>query len=328
MAIINLTTIDSITQLEDFDDEYVYDIGVRSNDPYFFANDILVHNSVYFSAWPAIQQEVESGAMEWNKDICIQLYDTIAEQVNQSFPGFMERAFHCTRELGSIIRGGRELVASKGLFIKKKRYAVLIYDKEGKRKDINGRPGDVKAMGLDLKRSDTPKVVQDFLSSILLDVLTDSDRDRIIERIRKFKQEFQKHPPWEKGTPKRVNNLTKYVEQEQRQGKANMPGHVRAAMNWNNLRRMNSDNYSMSIVDGMKIIVCKLKTNPLGFTSVAYPIDITHIPQWFKDLPFDDGDMEETIVDQKLENLLGTLKWNIVASTNIKNNFEDLFSFE
>ena len=84
----------------------------------------------------------------------------------------------------------------------------------------------------------------------------------------------------------------------------------------------------MSIVDGMKIIVCKLKTNPLGLTSVAYPIDITHIPQWFKDLPFDDGDMEETIVDQKLENLLGTLKWNIVASTNIKNNFEDLFSFE
>ena len=285
-------------------------------------------DSVYFSAWPAIQQEVESGTMQWNKDICIQLYDTIAEQVNQSFPGFMERAFHCTRDLGSIIRGGRELVASKGLFIKKKRYAVLIYDKEGKRKDINGKPGDVKAMGLDLKRSDTPKVVQDFLSSILLDVLTESDKDKIIERIREFKLEFQKRPPWEKGTPKRVNNLTKYVEQEQKLGKANMPGHVRAAMNWNNLRRMNSDNYSMSIVDGMKIIVCKLKNNPLGFTSVAYPIDLTHIPQWFKDLPFDDGDMEETIVDQKLENLLGVLKWDISASTNIKNNFEDLFSFE
>jgi DNA polymerase elongation subunit (family B) len=266
--------------------------------------------------------------MEWSKDTCIQLYDKIADQVNESFPSFMERAFHCTRDLGTIIKGGRELVASKGIFIKKKRYAVLIYDKEGKRKDTNGKPGDLKAMGLDLKRSDTPKVVQDFLSSILLDVLTGQTKDYIIGRIKEFKLDFRNRPPWEKGTPKRVNNLTNYVEQEQKLGKANMPGHVRAAMNWNNLRRLNSDNYSMSIVDGMKIIVCKLKNNPLGYTSVAYPIDENHIPNWFKDLPFDDSEMEGTIVDQKVENLLGVLNWNIIASTDIKSSFLDLFSFE
>ena len=285
-------------------------------------------DSVYFSAWPIIKTEVESGTMEWNKDTCIQLYDKIADQVNESFPAFMERAFHCTRDLGAIIKGGRELVASKGIFIKKKRYAVLIYDKEGKRKDTNGKPGDLKAMGLDLKRSDTPKVVQDFLSSILLDVLTGQTKDYIIGRIKEFKLDFRNRPPWEKGTPKRVNNLTNYVEQEQKLGKANMPGHVRAAMNWNNLRRLNSDNYSMSIVDGMKIIVCKLKNNPLGYTSVAYPIDENHIPNWFKDLPFDDSEMEGTIVDQKVENLLGVLNWNIIASTDIKSSFLDLFSFE
>jgi DNA polymerase elongation subunit (family B) len=285
-------------------------------------------DSVYFSAWPIIKAEVESGTMEWNKDTCIQLYDKIADQVNESFPAFMERAFHCTRDLGTIIKGGRELVASKGIFIKKKRYAVLIYDKEGKRKDTNGKPGDLKAMGLDLKRSDTPKVVQDFLSSILLDVLTGQTKDYIIGRIKEFKLDFRNRPPWEKGTPKRVNNLTNYVEQEQKLGKANMPGHVRAAMNWNNLRRLNSDNYSMSIVDGMKIIVCKLKNNPLGYTSVAYPIDENHIPNWFKDLPFDDSEMEGTIVDQKVENLLGVLNWNIIASTDIKSSFLDLFSFE
>jgi DNA polymerase elongation subunit (family B) len=285
-------------------------------------------DSVYFSAWPIIKTEVESGTMEWSKDTCIQLYDKIADQVNESFPSFMERAFHCTRDLGTIIKGGRELVASKGIFIKKKRYAVLIYDKEGKRKDTNGKPGDLKAMGLDLKRSDTPKVVQDFLSSILLDVLTGQTKDYIIGRIKEFKLDFRNRPPWEKGTPKRVNNLTNYVEQEQKLGKANMPGHVRAAMNWNNLRRLNSDNYSMSIVDGMKIIVCKLKNNPLGYTSVAYPIDENHIPNWFKDLPFDDSEMEGTIVDQKVENLLGVLNWNIIASTDIKSSFLDLFSFE
>jgi hypothetical protein len=240
----------------------------------------------------------------------------------------MERACHCPREMGSIIKAGRELIASKGLFIKKKRYAVLIYDLEGKRLDVDGKPGKVKAMGLDLKRSDTPKLVQEFLSKILLQVLTGSEREEIIDEIREFKNEFIKLPPWQKGTPKRVNNLTKYTEEEIRKGRTNMPGHVRAAMNWNNLKKMYGDNYSMSIVDGMKTIVCKLKDNPLGLTSVGYPTDEARIPQWFKDLPFDDGLMEDTIVDQKLENLLGVLKWDITANVDVKSTFSSFFTFK
>ena len=285
-------------------------------------------DSVYFSAWPAVKEEVEAGRMEWNKDICLQVYDGIADQVNESFPAFMERACHCPREMGAIIKGGRELVAEKGLFIKKKRYAVLIYDLEGNRLDKDGKPGKVKAMGLDLKRSDTPKFVQDFLSEILLDVLTGSGRDEIIEKVREFKYKFKDLPAWEKGTPKRVNNLTKYTAEEQKLGKANLPGHVRAAMNWNSLRRMYGDNYSMQIVDGMKTIVCKLKDNPLGYTSVGYPTDASQIPDWFKDLPFDQDLMETTIVDQKVENLLGVLEWGISDSTDIRSTFDSLFTFE
>ena len=285
-------------------------------------------DSCYFTAWPAIKEDVEAGKMEWNKDIAVQLYDSISDQVNESFPGFCEKAFHVSRKQGELIKGGRELVALKGLFIKKKRYAVLIYDMEGKRLDTHGSPGKVKAMGLDLKRSDTPKVVQDFLSELLLETLTGADREKLIAKVREFKILFTERPAWEKGTPKRVNNLTKYTKEEQRLGKANMPGHVRAAMNWNNLRRMHSDRYSLSIVDGMKTIVCKLRDNPLGYTSVGYPIDETHIPEWFKDLPFDDASMETGIVDQKVENLLGVLNWKISENTQISTTFDDLFTFD
>jgi DNA polymerase elongation subunit (family B) len=284
-------------------------------------------DSCYFSAWPVLQKSVEAGEMEWNKDICIQLYDSIADQVNESFPGFMEQAFHCPREMGLVIKGGREVVASKGLFITKKRYAVMIVDKEGKRQDIDGKPGKVKAMGLDLKRSDTPKVIQDFLSDILHDVLTDATRDAVVEKIRTFKYAFSERPAWEKGSPKRVNNLTKYGAAEAAQGKANMPGHVRAALNWNNMRRMNSDNYSMQIVDGMKTIVCKLKSNALGWTSIGYPTDEQRLPAWFTELPFDDGLMEATVVDGKVDNLLGVLDWDLAAATNTENTFTSLFSF-
>jgi hypothetical protein len=181
---------------------------------------------------------------------------------------------------------------------------------------------------LDLKRSDTPKVVQDFLSELLLDVLTGGAKEQVYDKVRDFKIAFQDRPAWEKGTPKRVNNLTKYSAEEARLGKANMPGHVRAAMNWNNLKKMHGDNYSTSIVDGMKTIVCKLKDNPLGFTSVGYPTDETRIPQWFKDLPFDQDLMEMGIVNQKVENLLGVLDWDIPNNTDIKTTFDNLFTFE
>ena len=284
-------------------------------------------DSCYFSAWPVLQKEVAEGRMEWTSDTCIKLYNGIADQVNESFPGFMEQAFHVPREMGSVIRGGRELVATKGLFITKKRYAVMYIDKENKRVDVNGRPGKVKAMGLDLKRSDTPKVIQDFLSEVLNEVLQGAGREQIIEKIRQFKLDFKERPGWEKGSPKRVNNLTKFVKAEDREGKTNMPGHVRAAMNWNTMRRMHSDNYSMQIMDGQKVIVCKLKKNPLDWTSIAYPTDVLHLPQWFKDLPFDDNGMETTVIDGKLDNLLGVLEWDIDSSTNTTNTFQSLFEF-
>jgi DNA polymerase elongation subunit (family B) len=284
-------------------------------------------DSCYFSAWGAVKKDVADGKMQWSNETAIALYDSIADEVNQSFPGFMEQAFHVPREMGSVIRGGREMVASKGLFITKKRYAVMVIDKEGKRKDTNGHPGDVKVMGLDLKRSDTPKVIQEFLSGVLQDVLTGSARDEVIETIRNFKYVFSERPGWEKGSPKRVNNLTMYSKKEEREGRANMPGHVRAAINWNNLRRMNSDNHSMQIVDGMKVIVCKLKSNPLGWTSIAYPTDVMHLPVWFKELSFDDAGMEATVIDGKVDNLLSVLNWNLASATNTENTFENLFDF-
>jgi len=82
----------------------------------------------------------------------------------------------------------------------------------------------------------------------------------------------------------------------------------------------------MQIMDGMKVVVCKLKSNPLDYTSVAYPVDELRLPQWFKDLPFDHEAMENTIIDNKLENLIGVLKWRILNTQN-SNTFNKLFEF-
>ena len=283
-------------------------------------------DSCYFSAYSTLKKDIEKGQIPWSRESVIELYDTIGETVNGTFVKFMQDAFHCPKTRGDVIKAGREIVASKGLFITKKRYAVLYYDKEGKRADIDG-PGKIKAMGLDLKRSDTPVVIQDFLSAVLTRVLNGETKESVLEYITDFRTEFKTRPGWEKGSPKRANNITDYREKEKKAGKTNMPGHVRASLNWNTLKRMMDDKYSMNIVDGAKVIVCKIKDNPMSYTSVAYPVDELRLPQWFKDLPFDDAEMETTVIDEKLENLIGVLEWDI-SSTRSDNTFSKLFDFE
>jgi DNA polymerase elongation subunit (family B) len=283
-------------------------------------------DSVYFSAHKTLAKEIESGSIPWTKESVISLYDKIADEVNTTFASYMNKAFHCPTTRGAVIKAGRELVALKGLFITKKRYAVLYYDKEGERVDKTGKEGKVKAMGLDLKRSDTPVFVQNFLSDVLYKVLIGNTEEEVLKAISEFRSDFKARPGWEKGSPKRANNVTDYWEKEKKQGKANMPGHVRASINWNTCRQMYGDKYSLPITDGAKVIVCKLKNNPLNYTSIAYPVDELRIPDWFKDLPFDSEAMEQTILDQKIDNLIGVLDWD-VQSTETSNTFNKLFEF-
>lgn len=279
-------------------------------------------DSVFFSAHRVLKDRIDAGEIAWNKETVVQLYDSAAEIINESFPDFMFRTFH-TPHSKSVIRAGRELVAYSGLFITKKRYAVLVYDKEGKRKDVNGSAGETKVKGLDLRRADTPVFVQQFLEQVLMMVLNDKNNDEVLEFIEDFRLKFREKSPWQMGVPKRVNNLTKFRAQEKSKGKTNMPGHVRASLNWNKLKEMNGDKYSLSIVDGQKTIVCKLQNNLLGMTSVAYPIDQLQLPNWFKELPFDAASMEQGIIDAKLKNLLGVLNWNYESQD--KSDLSNLF---
>lgn len=312
---------------------------------YDYVGEAIVYgdtDSCYFSVWPIIKDQVEAGKLTWNKEASIELYDNIAEQTNATFPEFMERAFHCPRKNGAIIKAGRELIGDRSIFITKKRYAINIFDKEGKRKDTNGKMGQIKAMGLDLKRSDTPKFIQEFLFGILENVLAGHKKEDIINKVTDFKRKLRELESWRKGSPKSVNNLTMYANKAKASvkkmntklfkasdddGDTNMPGHVRASLNYNYLRKMHGDNYSQQIVDGMKIIVCKLKDNPLGFTSVAYPVDELRLPLWFTQLPFDDAEMERILVDEKIDNLIGVLGWDMRLATDISTTVHDLFVF-
>ncbi len=335
---IERTVVTRINCLGEIND-YVYDLSIKNLDPMFFGNDFLIFNtdSIYFSAYEVMKHQKDFEDYEWTKENVIDLYDKIADITNNSFSDFMVNAFGCSTESGKIIRASREVCALKGLFIAKKRYAILIFDKEGKRKDQNGKHGEIKAMGLDLKRADTPKPVQDFLNEVLVKVLTDNSKEEVLDFISNFRKEFRSWDSWMKGSPKRVNNLTHYgnmlkeidgtdISIKNKTKTSMIPGHVLASFNWNKLKNVYNDNYSITIQDGAKVVVCKLKKNSSGLTSVAYPVDQLSLPKWFKELPFDDDAMEAAIIDKKLQNMISILSWDLNANRK-DTSFEDLFSF-
>ncbi len=295
-------------------------------------------DSVFFSAYPALRKEIDSGEIIWTKESVIDLYDTIAEEVSNTFPQFMLETFNVPVARGTVIKSGREVIGETALFIKKKRYAIMVYDEEGTRRDSNGAPGKMKITGLDLRRSDTPKVVQDFLRHVLEMTLVLTSEEEIIKFIREFKRDFASKKPWQKGTPKAVNNLSKYgdilenyTKKKNIKGKLvkpTIPGHVMASINWNTLRDRYGDKFSGRIVDGQKIVVCPLKpNNDIRMHSIAYPVDEPHLPEWFTTLPFDEDAMMQTVVDKRLENLLGILKWDLTRTSLDVEHMEELFDF-
>jgi DNA polymerase elongation subunit (family B) len=294
-------------------------------------------DSSMFSFYDILKDKEEYKDFDWSKENIIQMADLIMDQVNDTFPEFMKQTFNTSLKHGSLIKAGRDFVASTALFIKKKKYAVMMYDQENIRLDVDGKPGKMKIMGLDLKRSDTPKFVQKFLENLLQDILTDVDKESMYQKVKVFRDEFKKCPSWEKGSPKKVSNMTEYSEKYEDarkikitshggKGKITMPGHVRASINWNNMCDMFNDLYVGRINDGTRIVVYQLKKNSHAITSIAFPVDEPHMPDWFKKLPFDDDAMEEVVIDKKLENLVGVLNWDLSQTKN--NDNDEFFIFK
>ena len=281
-------------------------------------------DSVYFSAAPIMQDQ------ELDMDSAIKLYDHVSNTVSDTFPKYLKDTFNVPLESGAVMIAGREVVGRAGLFLTKKRYGILCLDIEG----YQPEGGKLKAMGLEIKRSDTPEFIQDFLEELLVDCLNSLGEEHVLDKIKEFKKYFKTLDPWGKGMPKRANNVTMYTSRMMEQARApqtnslyklnalknektsNMvPGHVRASINWNNLKKANSDAYSLTITDGAKVVVCKLRNNPMGYTSVAYPTDELNLPQWFKDLPFDEEAMEEAVLDKKVSNVIGPMGFDLSRTT-------------
>lgn len=291
-------------EISEIKDEYVYDIVMKdSSHPYYFGDDILVHNSCYFKTYGS------------DKEDAIQIANDVADYVNSTFKDFMSNAFLCDEQHSGLMKAAREVVGSRSLFQAKKKYIIRVVD-------LDGKPVDkLKTMGSEIKKSDTPKPIQQFLKDVvwkILDGQSYSEIETFVNDTRRglFKK-INRDDLLLLGVSKQVNNLDKFYTEFQNvelpgKGRAKLPGHVRAAINYNEEAKKHEGNGAELIRSGEKIRIFYLKDNPNKYTTMAFPAGKDGFPKWFIDeFDIDTKLTEEKMVDAKLKGIFSALGWDV-----------------
>lgn len=234
------------------------------------------------------------------EDMAIKIADNVGKKVNASFNDFCRKAFLIQPDFENIVKCSREAVAKRGIFVAKKRYVLKLIDLDGYRTD------KLKAMGLEMKKTTTPKHIQKFLADVVNMILNgDHEWLEIEDFIIDFRTKTMNSDQiLEWGLPKGVQKVESYYEQYKINNKTRLPGHVSATIFFNLCIKEYNDVENMPIVSGTKIKVFYLNEKIGRFKSIALPTDLVEIPQWFHDNYTIDKDKHQIrLIDNNLEKI-------------------------
>jgi DNA polymerase elongation subunit (family B) len=250
--------------------------------------------------------------------------DDIAAKTNATFPEFMAARFNCTGGRELLIKAAREVVAERGLFLHaKKKYTLKVVNLDGV--DLRAKP-KLKSMGSEIKKADTPKVVQEFLKGLMDLVLAGNPYSDLEKFVNKSRGSLihRNDDLLSLGVSKQINNLDAFYAAWVRGGKKdgkvrmkdgeskNVPGHVRAAINYNELVTAHDPGGSKLLKSGDKGMIFYLEANRLGLKTVAFPADMMHLPAWFTtEFKIDLKQTEVKMIDAKLVKIFAALGYEL-----------------
>ena len=204
----------------------------------------------------------------------------------------------------------------RGIFYKKKRYILNVWDSEGvKYYGINDkgeeRHPELKIMGIELVKSSTPKIVRDGLRGSINSIMYGTQKD--IQKYNKnIKTDFLNRSIEEISFPRSVNDIGKWMCSTHLY-KSGTPQHVRAAILFNHMiDKLKLENKYMKIRNGDKIKFVYLKTpNPLREDIIGFP---SELPEEFNLHPWVDYNLQfEKAFESSLESMIEPMGWKLVA---------------
>lgn len=279
----------------------VYDIEVDANHN-FFANDILVHNSAYIcldglvGAIPALRVADKMVVTEFLSKFCSEKLSKIIEAACADFTTQMNNP-------SQALAMNREYVAQSAVFVAKKRYALAVLDKEG----FKYPNAHTKVTGIEIVRSNTPKVVKKALKEALNIILL-GDEASFKHYCAEFRKQFESLPLEDIARPSGVKSISEYLEPNGK-WKLGTPFHVKAAIVHNNtIDKLNLRQKYGIIEDNGNLKTLALRVpNPVHNDTIAFK---TVLPPEFKLESYVDKEtqFQKTFVSP-IENVATTIGW-------------------
>jgi len=246
----------------------------------------------------------------------VQVLDKIcSEKIEMFLKKSSDQISDYTNAFSNRISFKREVIADRGIWVAKKRYALNVYNNEG----VQYSEPKLKVMGLEIVRSSTPEPVRDALRDAVKIILTKTESD-LQEYVRNFETEYKKLSPELISFPRGVNGLNKYSDRASiyRHG---TPIHVRGSLLYNyHILANKLDRKYETIKEGDKIKFLYLKEpNTLGENCIAF---VSSIPDELNLKKFADYDlMFEKSFLEPINTILEGVGWSAKPKASLESLF-------
>ncbi|HPM21254.1 MAG TPA: DNA polymerase domain-containing protein [Thermotogota bacterium] len=274
-------------------------------------NDYVIYvdtDSLFLSLKPLIP-ELTMKNFESNKNLINKSITHVQNYINKSFDELAKNIFNIKDTHRFNIK--QEMIAKNAIWLAKKRYAMLVIDREGIPED------KLEIKGIDVVRSSFPFAFVGFLKQLLYDILNGLSEDEVNNKILEFESQLKSTEASKLCKNTSVNNIKKFKETRSYYNsifstiKKGAPVHVKSAIYFNDLLKyFKLDKHIVPITSGEKVIWCYLKNNPYHIDSLAYrgyedPSEIINIIDTY----IDRQKMYESELKSKIDDLYNSIGW-------------------
>jgi len=213
----------------------------------------------------------------------------------------------------------QEVICAGVLTTGKRRYAMYVTNKEG----VTVEELDMK--GLELMKSNMNKLFKKFGEDLIKNVLFGKAKSDIDKSITDFYKSLKTLDPRSLGKPTGVKQINAYqipakAGEMFSSFRLKAPANTKAAVRYNDLLKFKKlDKKYESIIEGDKIFIVNLKSNPYGLETIGLPNAKTppEIEEFVKTY-IDVEEIFESLLGNKLKNLYLDLKWDFPPlNTNV-----------
>ena len=291
---------------------YLNKILETKNVDYVIASDT---DSVYITFDKLVTKLFPEGT---STEKVINFLDKIA---NEKLEPFIDKSYqHLAGEMNAYdqkMQMAREAIADKGIWTKKKRYILNVWDMEG----VRYKEAKLKIMGIEAVKSSTPAPCREKIKQALK-IIMNGDEKMLNTFIKEFREEFMNLSPEEIAYPRSVNGLEKFAGESTLFAKG-APIHCKGAILYNHLIKKNKlENKYQLIQNGDKIRFLHMR-QPNVFQSSAFSF-MTEVPKELDISNKIDYDMQyEKSFIEPLKMITEKINWLI--SYGAQSTLEDFF---